>query len=106
MSRLASRFGPPHPCGPDVVFCKMRGAASVIANHCMIQEGAAVDLAQDDAQRAFRDELRAFLDAALGTEVSDDFEGQRAWQRLLYASRWAARVSPARNGGAGASTCW
>jgi alkylation response protein AidB-like acyl-CoA dehydrogenase len=69
----------------------------------MIQEGAAVDLAQDDAQRAFRDELRAFLDAALGTEVSDDFEGQRAWQRLLYASRWVAPHWPAQYGGRDAS---
>jgi alkylation response protein AidB-like acyl-CoA dehydrogenase len=62
-----------------------------------------VDLAPSDAQHAFRDELRAFLGAALATEVSDDFEGQRAWQRTLYAGRWVAPHWPARYGGRDAS---
>jgi alkylation response protein AidB-like acyl-CoA dehydrogenase len=69
----------------------------------MIQDGAAVDLAQSDAQRSFRDELRAFLDAALAVEISNDFEGQRAWQRALHAGRWVAPHWPARYGGRDAS---
>src|SRR6266702_7045032 len=109
MSRLASRLGQANPCGLYTFFCKMRGPDSLIANHCMIQEGARVDLARSDAQRVFRDELRAFLVAALATEVTevtevtDDFESQRAWQRALYAGRWVAPHWPARYGGRDAS---
>ena len=62
-----------------------------------------MDLAQTDSARSFRAEFRAFLDDALSTTYADDFDGQRAWQRRLFADRWVAPHWPAQYGGRDAS---
>ena len=53
-----------------------------------------MDLTFNEAEAAFRDELRAWLDAHdPGPEPTDDDEAhwrwRRDWQRTLAADRWA-----------------
>jgi alkylation response protein AidB-like acyl-CoA dehydrogenase len=66
-----------------------------------------VDLTLSPAEEAFRDELRAWLDANNpGKEPSGDeggFEFRRAWQRKLNAEGWAGVSWPKEYGGRGAT---
>lgn len=68
-------------------------------------------LAWSEADRAFRDEVRAFLDAELTPELRDvgrrltsvygDHATEIAWQRILHRRGWAAPAWPAEYGGCG-----
>jgi acyl-CoA dehydrogenase len=70
-----------------------------------------VDLALTDDERAFQDEVRAFLDEALtpelraagrlATSVFMDWEYSRPWQLKLHAKGWAAPTWPKEYGGPG-----
>jgi len=70
-----------------------------------------MDLAWSDADRAFQDEVRAFLDAELTpdlrrrgrgmTSVYADRETTLAWQARLHARGWVAPAWPVRFGGPG-----
>ena len=70
-----------------------------------------MDLNWSEAELAFRDEVRAFLDANLTGEIRDagrlmtsvygDHERSLAWQRILHARGWAAPAWPKEYGGAG-----
>jgi alkylation response protein AidB-like acyl-CoA dehydrogenase len=61
--------------------------------------------------RAFRDEVRAFLDAELTpelrskgarlTSVYGDYETEMAWQRILHAKGWLVPAWPTEYGGCG-----
>ena len=73
-----------------------------------------MDLAWSDADRAFRDEVLAFLDAELTpdlrargralTRVYADRATGMAWQWKLHARGWVAPVWPRAFGGAGSLT--
>jgi alkylation response protein AidB-like acyl-CoA dehydrogenase len=66
-----------------------------------------VDLTLSTAERAFRDELRGWLEAnhpgrePTGDEASFDF--RRAWQRRLHDAGWAGVSWPREYGGRGAT---
>jgi acyl-CoA dehydrogenase len=70
-----------------------------------------VDLSLTDDERAFQDEVRAFLDEALtpdlraagrlATSVFMDPEYSLPWQRKLHARGWVAPTWPAQYGGTG-----
>ena len=70
-----------------------------------------MDLALTDDERAFQDEVRAFLDEALtpelraagrlATSVFMDWEYSRPWQLKLHAKGWAAPTWPKEYGGPG-----
>lgn len=70
-----------------------------------------MDLAWSDADRAFRDEVLAFLDAELTsdlrargramTSVYADHATGMAWQKKLHARGWVAPAWPREFGGAG-----
>jgi alkylation response protein AidB-like acyl-CoA dehydrogenase len=66
-----------------------------------------VDLTLTPDEQAFRDELRAWLEAnhpGAGPEDENDaFEFHRAWQRKLYDARWAGVSWPEEFGGRGAT---
>ena len=65
----------------------------------------------NEAERAFRDEVRAFLDAELPPEMRRDtrrmtsvyapHELCMAWQAILHARGWAAPAWPVEHGGCG-----
>ena len=69
-----------------------------------------MDMAWSAADRAFRDEVRAFLDAELTDDIREagrwmtsvyaDHAASLAWQRKLHARGWAAPGWPKRYGGA------
>jgi alkylation response protein AidB-like acyl-CoA dehydrogenase len=73
-----------------------------------------MNLDWSDADRAFRDEVRTFLDAELTpelrrvgrglTSVYADHEVGMAWQRILHARGWAAPAWPEEYGGPGWNT--
>ena len=68
-----------------------------------------MDLSRSPADIAFRDEVRAFLDAELTpelraagrgmTSVYSDYPVAMAWQRILHARGWAAPAWPVEHGG-------
>ena len=68
-----------------------------------------MDLAWSDVDTAFRDEVRAFLDAKLTpelrtagrlmTSVYADHEASMAWQAILHERGWAAPAWPVEYGG-------
>jgi alkylation response protein AidB-like acyl-CoA dehydrogenase len=68
-----------------------------------------IDWSPED--RAFRDEVSAFLDAALTpelrsagrrlTSVYGDYETEMAWQRILHGKGWIAPAWPVEHGGCG-----
>ena len=68
-------------------------------------------LSLSSGDEAFRDEVRAFLDASLTpgirragsrmTSVYADHQAQMAWQAILHAKGWAAPGWPTEYGGAG-----
>lgn len=69
-----------------------------------------MDLSWSDADRAFRDEVRRFLDdaltpelriGALMTSVYADHAVSMAWQKILHARGWAAPAWPVQFGGGG-----
>jgi alkylation response protein AidB-like acyl-CoA dehydrogenase len=70
-----------------------------------------MDLDWSDADRAFQDEVRAFLDAELTddlrrrgrgmTSVYADYDTTMAWQAKLNAKGWAAPAWPTQYGGPG-----
>jgi len=70
-----------------------------------------MDLSWSAADLAFRDEVRAFLDAELTpelrrvgrglTSVYADYEPAMAWQRILHARGWVAPAWPKEFGGTG-----
>ena len=70
-----------------------------------------MSLSLSPADQAFRDEVRAFLDASLTqkirragsrmTSVYADHKAQMAWQAILHARGWAAPGWPTEYGGAG-----
>ncbi len=70
-----------------------------------------MDLSLTDDERAFQDEVRAFLDEALtpdlraagrlATSVFMDPEYSLPWQRKLHARGWVAPTWPAQYGGTG-----
>ena len=67
-----------------------------------------MDLTFNEAEAAFRDELRAWLDTHdPGEEPADDEDAhwrwRRDWQRKLAADRWAGVHWPAEYGGRGAT---
>ena len=66
-----------------------------------------MDLSLSPAEREFRDDVRAWLDANHpGREPADDkrvFEFRRAWQRSLNDRGWAGLSWPTEYGGAGAT---
>ena len=66
-----------------------------------------MDLTFSESENAFRDELRAWLDANdPGTEPADEtanYAWRRDWQRRLYEGGWAAVHWPKEYGGRGAS---
>ncbi len=66
-----------------------------------------MDLTFSDSETAFRDELRAWLDANdPGDEPADEaanYAWRRDWQRRLYDGGWAAVHWPREYGGRGAS---
>ncbi|MBV8942509.1 MAG: acyl-CoA dehydrogenase family protein [Solirubrobacterales bacterium] len=66
-----------------------------------------MDLTLSPSEQAFRDELRAWLEAnhpgALPREEQGSFEFRRAWQRRLHDAGWAGISWPERYGGRGAS---
>ena len=63
-----------------------------------------MELAWSDADAAFRDEVRAFLDekltpdlrraGRLATSVYSDHEASMEWQRILHERGWAAPAGP------------
>ncbi len=69
-----------------------------------------MDMLWTDADKAFSDEVRAFLDAELTPEIREagrwltsvygDHELSLAWQKKLHARGWAAPSWPKRYGGA------
>jgi len=69
-----------------------------------------MDMAWSAADRVFRDEVRAFLDAELTDDIREagrwmtsvyaDHAASLAWQRKLHARGWAAPAWPKRHGGA------
>lgn len=69
-----------------------------------------MDLDWSDADKAFADEVRAFLDAELSddlreagrwmTSVYGDHEASMEWQRRLHRRGWAAPSWPREYGGA------
>ena len=68
-----------------------------------------MDLKLSDSERAFRDELRAWLgDHHPGDEPAEEdtdagFEWRREWQRTLHSGGWAAVSWPKEYGGRGAT---
>ncbi|MDZ4370021.1 MAG: acyl-CoA dehydrogenase family protein, partial [Phenylobacterium sp.] len=68
-----------------------------------------MDLSWSDADRRFRDEVRAFLDAELTpdlrhagstlTSVYAEYDIGMAWQKILHARGWAAPAWPVEYGG-------
>jgi alkylation response protein AidB-like acyl-CoA dehydrogenase len=70
-----------------------------------------MDLDWSDSDRAFQDEVRAFLDAELTpelrrrgrgmTSVYADYDTTMAWQAKLHAKGWVAPAWPAQYGGPG-----
>lgn len=70
-----------------------------------------MDVSWTDADRRFRDEVRAFLDAKLTpelrqvgrtlTSVYADYEPTMAWHRILYEKGWVAPSWPREFGGCG-----
>ena len=70
-----------------------------------------MDLAWSDADRAFQDEVQAFLNAELTpdlrrrgkgmTSVYADYDTTLAWQAKLHAKGWVAPAWPVRFGGPG-----
>jgi len=66
-----------------------------------------MDLTLNDAEAAFRDEVRAWLEANHpGTEPSGDeaaFTFRRAWQRQMHDAGWAGISWPKEYGGRGAT---
>ncbi|MBV9534003.1 MAG: acyl-CoA dehydrogenase family protein [Solirubrobacterales bacterium] len=66
-----------------------------------------MDLTLSPSEQAFRDELRAWLEAnhpgAVPREEQGSFEFRRAWQRRLHDAGWAGISWPERYGGRGAS---
>jgi len=70
-----------------------------------------MDLDWSEADLAFRDEVRGFLDAELTpelrhvgktlTSVYAEYEPMMAWQRILHARGWAAPAWPVEHGGCG-----
>jgi alkylation response protein AidB-like acyl-CoA dehydrogenase len=68
-----------------------------------------MDLSWSDADRRFRDEVRAFLDAELTpelrhvgstlTSVYAEYDIGMAWQKILHARGWAAPAWPVEHGG-------
>ncbi len=71
---------------------------------------ANMDMNWSDADKAFTDEVRAFLDAELTPELREagrwmtsvygDHELSMEWQRRLHAKGWAAPAWPKKYGGA------
>ncbi len=67
-----------------------------------------MDLALNDGERAFRDEVRAWLHALVEPapefeSFDDEFAWGRRWQATLAAGRWVGIHWPAEYGGRGAS---
>ncbi len=66
-----------------------------------------MDLSLSPSEQAFRDELRAWLDAndpgPTPPEDQGAFEFRRAWQRRLHEAGWAGIAWPEQYGGRGAS---
>src|SRR2546422_9352111 len=66
-----------------------------------------MDLTLSPSEEAFRDELRAWLEAKHPGEPPDDdteaFEFRRRWQRKLHDAGWAGLSWPKEYGGRGAS---
>ncbi len=70
-----------------------------------------MDLSWTDADRAFRDELRHFLEANLSSEIrsagarlTSVYAGPKiatAWQAILHERGWAAPAWPVEYGGCG-----
>jgi alkylation response protein AidB-like acyl-CoA dehydrogenase len=70
-----------------------------------------MDLTWSAADRAFRDEVRTFLDAALTpelrwaggklTSVYATYDVGMAWQKILHAKGWVAPAWPVEHGGCG-----
>jgi alkylation response protein AidB-like acyl-CoA dehydrogenase len=68
-----------------------------------------MDLSWSDAEQAFRDEVRTFLDehltpelrraGRLMTSVYADHEASMQWQRILHERGWAAPAWPVEHGG-------
>ena len=68
-----------------------------------------MDLAWSATDSAFRDEVRAFLDAKLTpelrragrlmTSVYADHDASMQWQRILHEKGWAAPAWPVAHGG-------
>ncbi|MBM7458626.1 alkylation response protein AidB-like acyl-CoA dehydrogenase [Rhodococcus coprophilus] len=71
--------------------------------------GEDMELAWSDADAAFRDEVRAFLDekltpelrraGRLATSVYSDHKASMEWQRILHERGWAAPAWPVEYGG-------
>jgi alkylation response protein AidB-like acyl-CoA dehydrogenase len=76
-----------------------------------LQESRTMDLAWSDAELAFRDEVRAFLEQSLSdelraagrhmTSVYAEHQAALAWQRILFSKGWAAPAWPVAHGGCG-----
>ena len=70
-----------------------------------------MDISFSDEHEAFREEVRAFLDAALSEDLKEaqrlcpgiflDYEHNIRWHRILYRQGWVAPSWPQRHGGAG-----
>jgi alkylation response protein AidB-like acyl-CoA dehydrogenase len=68
-----------------------------------------MDLRYTAAERAFRDEVRAFVVAQLADDIRDKVRGHRRlekedymrWQRILHAQGWGAPMWPKEFGGTG-----
>jgi alkylation response protein AidB-like acyl-CoA dehydrogenase len=73
------------------------------------RRGGMVDLSWSDDEKAFRDEVRAFLDenltpelrhaGRLMTSVYAEHEASMAWQAILHERGWAAPAWPVEHGG-------
>src|SRR6202041_2831063 len=70
---------------------------------CQIRDG--MDLTFDAAHEAFRDEVRAWLEAHVPTEplpsldTATGFAAHRSWEATLFADRWSVVSWPAEYGG-------
>src|SRR5829696_494626 len=76
---------------------------------CSPSRGDIMDLQWSDADTAFRDEVRTFLDEKLTSElrtagrlmtsVYADHDASMAWQQILHERGWAAPAWPVAHGG-------
>src|SRR5215207_2188989 len=76
---------------------------------CSASRGDIMDLQWSDADNAFRDEVRSFLDEKLTAElrtagrlmtsVYADHDASMAWQQILHERGWAAPAWPVEYGG-------